>query len=152
MKKVFLLLVAGAISLMVVAQHQSENETDIELIKKTIQTAYVEGLQNEGDTIKINQGFHPGFDLLIPGKNGELEKYSLQEWKAKIKINLASGKLPRKDGEKISVKFLFVDVTGDAAVAKFEFYVGPKLTFVDYQFLYKFKDGWKIVSKIFYKF
>jgi hypothetical protein len=45
-----------------------------------------------------------------------------------------------------------VDVTGDAAVAKFEFYVGIKLAYVDYQFLYKFADGWKIVSKIFHKY
>ncbi len=134
------------------AQQQGVNEADIALIKSTIQTSYVEGLQNEGDTMKINMGFHPGFELLIPGKNGELEKYSITAWKEKIKSNLASGKLPRKDGDKVSVKFLNVDVTGDAAMAKFEFYVGEKLTFVDYQFLYKFKDGWKIVSKIFYKF
>jgi len=37
-------------------------------------------------------------------------------------------------------------------MAKFEFYVGARLTFVDYQFLYKFGEDWKIVSKIFYKY
>jgi len=131
---------------------QNGNEAEIDLIKKTIQSAYVEGLQNEGDTIKINQGFDPGFELLIPGKDGKVEKYSLVEWKAKIKASLASGKLPRKGDERISIKFNSVDVTGNAAMAKFEFYVGTKLTFVDYQFLYKFADGWKIASKIFYKY
>ena len=60
--------------------------------------------------------------------------------------------LPKKEENKVSVKFLLVDVTGNAAVAKFEFYVGQKLTFVDYQFLYKFQENWKIVSKIYYKF
>jgi hypothetical protein len=152
MKKVFVLLFAMLIIMSVRAQQQSGNEADIDLIRKTIQTAYVEGLQNEGDTVKINQGFHPGFDLLIPGNDGTLEKYSITAWKEKIKASLASGKLPRKEEEKISIKFLFVDVTGNAAVAKFEFYVGPKLTFVDYQFLCKYQDGWKIVSKIFHKF
>jgi hypothetical protein len=152
MKEVFILLFAAVISISLRAQHQTGNEEDIELIKKTIQTAYVEGLQNEGDTIRINQGFHPDFDLLIPGQDGALEKYSLTAWKEKIRANLASGKLPRKAEEKISIKFLFVDVTGNAAVAKFDFFVGTKLTFTDYQFLYKFRDGWKIVSKIFYKY
>jgi len=45
-----------------------------------------------------------------------------------------------------------VDVTGNAAMAKFEFYVGDKLTFVDYQFLYRFGDQWKIVSKIYFRY
>ena len=152
MKKILWLLIVSSISFSLYAQQQGINEADIALIKATIQTSYVEGIQNEGDTMKINMGFHPGFELLIPGKNGELEKYSLTAWKEKIKANLVSGKLPRKDVEKVSVKFLDVDVTGDAAMAKFEFYVGEKLTFIDYQFLYKFKDGWKIVSKIFYKY
>jgi hypothetical protein len=152
MRKVLAFIVVFAACLPALAQQQAGSEGEIALIKKTIQTAYVEGLQNEGDTTKINSGFHPGFELLIPGKNGELEKYSITAWKEKIKANLASGKLPRKDGDKVSVKFLNVDVTGDAAMAKFEFYVGEKLTFVDYQFLYKFKDGWKIVSKIYYKY
>jgi len=151
MKKLCFLLIAFTVSLSSFSQ-QTGQDAEADQIKKIIQIAYVEGLQNEGDTVKINLGFHPGFELLIPGKNGELEKYSLPEWKAKIKTNLASGKLPRKGDDKISIKFLFVDVTGNAAVAKFEFYVGSKLTFVDYQSLYKFQDGWKIVSKIFYKF
>jgi hypothetical protein len=151
MKKV--LLLAMIFSAMSVANaQQSNNETDKDLIRKTIQTAYVEGLQNEGDTVKINSGFHPGFELLIPETDGSLTKYSLKEWKEKIKANLASGKLPRKDPDKISIKFLDVDVTGNAAMAKFEFYVGTKLTFVDYQFLYKFEGSWKIVSKIYHKF
>jgi hypothetical protein len=78
-------------------------------------------------------------------------KLSITEWKAKVRTDLASGKLPRKEDEKVSVKFLNIDVSGNAAMAKFEFFVGQKLTFIDYQFLYKFGEQWKIVSKIFYK-
>jgi len=152
MKKVFFLFLVSTIGFTILAQTNNGNEADIELIKKVIQTAYVEGLQNEGDFAKIDKGFHPDFALLIPGKGNEMEKLTLTAWKEKIKANLASGKLPRKPEEKVSIKFLFVDITGNAAVAKFEFYVGNKLTFLDYQFLYKFEDGWKIVSKIYYKY
>ncbi len=134
------------------AQHSAGTSSDEEAIRKVIQTSYVEGLQNEGDTVKINSGFHPSFEMLIPAKDGSLQKYGLAAWKAKIRENVADGRLPRKKGEEISVKFLEVDVTGTAATAKFEFYVGGKLTFVDYMFLYRFSDGWKIVSKIYYKF
>ncbi len=44
-----------------------------------------------------------------------------------------------------------IDVTGTAAVAKLEFYVGKTLKYIDYMSLYKFGDEWKIVNKIFYK-
>ncbi len=152
MKKAMILLVLSILGYSVSAQNQLKDETEIAQIKAVIQSAYVEGLQNEGDFAKIDKGFHPAFELLIPEENGGLKKYSLTEWKEKIKASLASGKMPKKGDDLVSVKFLFVDVTGNAAVAKFEFYIGTKLTFVDYQFLYKYKDGWKIVSKIYHKF
>ena len=60
--------------------------------------------------------------------------------------------MPRPEEKKISIQFLSVDVTGTAAVAKFEFYVGDELKYIDYLSLYKFDDKWKLVSKIFFKF
>ncbi len=145
-------LLLSALFFCLLVQAQKTPFSDEDLIRQTIQTAYVEGLQNDGDTVKINAGFHPDFDLLIPGADGSLKKYSLSAWKERIKADLVSGKLPRKMEEKVSVKFLEVDVTGNAAMAKFEFYVGEKLTFVDYQFLYKYGSDWKIVSKIYYRY
>jgi hypothetical protein len=130
---------------------QTSAGDDQEAIRKVIQTAYVEGLQNEGDTLKINQGFHPSFVMFIPGKKGDLISYPLATWKAKVAADRASGKLPRKKEEMISVRFLDVKVTGNAAMAQFEFYVGTKLTFIDYQLLYKYGNDWKIVTKTFYK-
>ena len=128
------------------------NQTEIELIQQAIQTGYVEGLQNEGDFAKIDKGIHPDFALLIPGPNGELQKRTLAEWKKEIKQRLASGDLPRKPGNLVTIQFLNVDVIGNAAVAKFDFYIGDKLAYLDYQFLYKFADGWKIVSKIYHTY
>ena len=58
MKKVILFLIVVASGFSAIAQDKEANEADIAQIKKTIQTAYVEGLQNEGDTVKINMGFH----------------------------------------------------------------------------------------------
>ena len=151
MKRLFMFSVLCLLGFAGVAQSGPEVEADILAIRKIIQTAYVEGLQNEGDTVKINQGFHPGFEMLIPGKDGGLKKFSIAAWKEKIKADLQSGKLPRNTEELISVKFLNIDVSGNAAVAKFEFYVGRTLTYIDYQGLYKFGNDWKIVSKIYQK-
>ena len=46
-------------------------------------------------------------------------------------------------------KFVLVDATGNSAVAKLDVYKGQTHFSTDYMLLYKFKEGWKIVSNIF---
>jgi len=149
MKRIFLLF---ALCLVVFGlEAQSVNE-EVMAIKKVIQSAYVEGIQNEGDISKIDAGIHPDFNLLGIGENGAIWKLPISEWKEKVIERKKKGQLPRSEDNLISIKFLSVDVTGTAAVAKFEFYVGEELKYVDYISLYKFTDGWKLVSKTFYKY
>ncbi len=153
MKKLVLsVFLVSMFSFSIFAQAGADNQADIDAVKKVIQSAYVEGLQNEGNFEKIDNGFHPAFELLGIGKGDDMWEYHIYSWKESVKRDIAEGKKPKKDEEKVSIKFLSVDVTGTAAVAKIEFYVGEKLTYVDYLSLYKFESGWKIVSKIFYKF
>jgi len=52
---------------------------------------------------------------------------------------------------KTECKFLNIDITGNAAMAKIELHREGKLIFTDYLFLYKFKDSWKIVNKIYFR-
>ncbi len=125
-------------------------EKDKKAIKEVIQTSYVEGLQNEGNLEKIDEGIHPDFVLLGIDEGERMWQLPIDEWKEKTEQKLKEGKLPRKD-KPVTIKFLFIDVTGTAAVAKIEFYVGEKLTYIDYISLYKFEGNWKMVNKIFYK-
>ncbi|MBK3516446.1 nuclear transport factor 2 family protein [Carboxylicivirga marina] len=149
MKVVQLFLLLTSLTLLTNAQNASE---EVEVIKKVIQSAYVEGIQNEGDIEKIDAGIHPDFNLLGIGENGTIWKLPISEWKERVIKRKKEGKLPRTGDNLVSVKFLSVDVTGMAAVAKFEFYVGEELKYVDYISLYKFSDNWKLVSKIYYQF
>jgi len=146
MKKLFVITILMLSAGVLMAQTE-----DQDAIKKVIQTSYVEGIQNEGDPEKIDAGFHPGFRLLGVGKGNEMWELPIYTWKERAVNEVAEGKKPRKAEEAVSVKFLDVDVTGNAAVVKLEFYVGEKLTFIDYISLYKFEADWKIVSKIFYR-
>lgn len=142
----FILFVAA---LNVLAQ---TNNTDEMAIKQVIQTAYVDGLQNEGDLAKIDSGIHPGFNLIGIGEDDEMWALPIDKWKDKTEQKKVEGVLPREGDNKVSVKFLNIDITGTAAVAKIEFYVGAEKKYVDYIALYKFESGWKMVNKIFYKF
>lgn len=136
-------------SIIVAAQ---DVEQDKEAIKKVIQTAYVDGLQNEGDLDKIDSGIHSGFNLLGIDKDNGMWVLSIEDWKKKTVKKKEEGKFPRTGDGLVSVKFLDIDVTGTAAVAKIEFYVGKEKKYVDYIALYKFDNGWKMVNKIYYKF
>lgn len=122
-----------------------------EAIKNVIQTAYVDGLQNEGDIEKIDSGIHPDFNLLGVGKSNEMWSYSINDWKTNTIKKVKDGKLPRTGDDKVTIKFKNIDVTGNAAVAKIEFYVGDTLKYIDYISLYKFEKGWMMVNKIYFE-
>ena len=148
MKRTFLLIIA-LVYLGINLNAQENINKDIELIKKTILTAYQDGLQNEGDPEKIDKGFHPSFNMIAVNKKGEVWKYPISDWKKATEKKVADGKLPRSGDNKVKIEIPMVDVTGNAAVAKLKFFVGEQLTYVDYMSLYKLDGSWKIVAKIY---
>ncbi|NOY36279.1 MAG: nuclear transport factor 2 family protein [Chlorobi bacterium] len=148
MKKQMFITILLLSTIVLSAQNTDQEK---EAIKKVIQTAYVEGLQNEGDAEKIELGFHPDFYMLGIGNGNSMWKYSISDWKAKVVQKRKSGELPNKGSNIVSVKFKSIDVTNTAASVKLDFFIGEKHTYTDYMLLYKFGDSWKIVSKIFTK-
>lgn len=141
-------LILTFLSVQSVAQARTDEQ---KAIINVIQTAYVEGLQNEGDTIKIDQGFHPAFRMIGLGDDGQMWEYPIEKWReAKIE-NRKKGLLPRPKETEVSLEFVFIDVSDEVAVAKVFYLEGGKHTYTDYISLYRFADGWKIVPKIFDK-
>ncbi len=127
----------------------AQDGSDKEAIQQVIQKSYVDGLQNKGPVEDIEEGFHPGFELL--GKrNDELTKWPIYSWVEYHEKKLAEDPGPPADDKKVTCKFPMIDITGDAAVAKIELYRGGEKIFTDYLSLYKFEEGWKIVSKIYF--
>ncbi|MGM0566255.1 MAG: nuclear transport factor 2 family protein [Bacteroidota bacterium] len=140
MKTVITLMMALA-TLIVSAQQEQE-----EAIKQTIQQAYVDGIQNRGSIEEIKAGFDPGFNLLGVDQNNELTKLPISRWIEMVKKAKAKGQAPKPA---ITAEYPMVDITGNAAIAKVELYKGNNMLFTDYLSLYKFDDGWRIVSKIY---
>jgi hypothetical protein len=124
-------------------------QTDEELIKQVVTSAYVEGIQNNGSIDDIRKGFHPSFNMLRLADN-DIKPYPIEEWIAAIEKRKAEAK-PDAKPVKTEAKFLSVDITGTAATVKLELYREGKKTFTDYLVLYKFTEGWRIVSKTFYR-
>lgn len=148
-KKILSTLIALTIILSGNVLGQDKNGKDVEEIKKTILNSYQDGLQNEGDIKKIDEGFHPLFKMIAVNNEGKVWEYPIEDWKKATEKKVKDGKLPRLQNNKVKIKIPMVDVTGIAAVAKLEFYVKEKLTYVDYMSLYKLEGKWKIVAKIY---
>lgn len=137
-----LILVAVAAVFSLNAQQVDDKEA----IKKVIQSGYVDGLQNYGDTEVTKKCFYPGFFITnyTPATN-QITHTPIYNWIESVEKTKASGNVPAR---KISVEFDMIDVTGYTAMAKIRLIEnGTKLLFTDYLLLYRFEEGWKIVQK-----
>lgn len=146
MKKIWAVMVLVSVCAGVAV---ADNKADREAIRTVITEAYVMGLHNGGDLEKTRKGFDPAFNLLIQGKDGTVKKLAIADWIQKAEQRELEN--PEGPEVKTRVKFLKIDVTGTAAVAKIELYREQKRIFTDYLSLYKFGDDWRIVGKIYYR-
>jgi hypothetical protein len=145
MKKALILVIITALAGMGHIQGQTDEGT---AIRRVIQEAYIDGIQNLGDLDAVRTGFHPDFEMLI-NRDGQLSKLPISVWLERLeqrKANPASASQPKVTG-----KFLDVDITGNAAVVKLELHRENRLIFTDYLVLYKFGNHWKIVSKSYFQ-
>jgi hypothetical protein len=143
MKRFLFIALAIIISAGVFAQSDQEKKAII----KTIDKAYVQGIHNASDIDNINKGFHPGFNLLGIDNNNNITKYPIYTWEAGVRKRVEAGQLPKVE---TTAKYPLIDITGHAAVAKVELFREGTQIYTDYLFLYKFEEGWRIVSKVYY--
>ena len=94
----------------------------------------------------MKSGFHQDFAMLVL-QDDTINKVSVNEWLGRIETMKAEN--PELWNAETTHNFGLVDVTGYAAVAKLDVYKGTTHFSTDYMLLYRFEDGWRIVSKIF---
>lgn len=123
-------------------------QSDEASIKQVISSAYIDGIQNSGSIDAIRKGFHPSFTMLRVIEN-DVKPYPIEEWIAAIEKRKSENSTPAPKAEG---KFINVDITGTAATVKLDLYREGKRIFTDYLVLYKFTEGWRIVSKTFYRY
>lgn len=122
-------------------------QNDEEQVKQVVTTAYVEGIHNGGPVADIRAGFHPTFNMLRLIDN-QVKPLPIEEWITNIeKTRSQQTSAPAKTES----KFVSVNVTGNAANVVLELYRSNKKVFTDNLLLYKFSEGWRIVSKTYYR-
>ncbi len=117
-------------------------QTDLQTIRdiQTVCTYYLDGASN-GDSLMFSKAFAPDGQMRFM-RNDTLMNISLGDFMARM----------RNTGKKIErkTKIESISVFGNAATAKLTIEY-PTFYFHDIMSLLKTKEGWKIVSKIFYR-
>lgn len=145
MKKLAACSVLFFLSFTYLAQAQTEKEA----IKEVIIQSYARPLYQGGSIEEMRSGLHEGFEMFILYK-GEFSKSSKAEWLQKLEeVRSRPKKNPEAPKAKRTFDFALIDVTGQTAMVKLEVFQDDKLKFTDYLTLYKFEDGWKLLSKFF---
>lgn len=142
--------IISIILLLTWAQHaaaQSEPVTEIEAVRQTILSAYLDGFQNLGGREKIEKGFHPSF-VMILNRGGELSELPLARMIEIVEQRRAN---PEYVHREVTATILDIDITGNAAMVKLELYREGQKLFTDYLGLYKFNDQWQIFNKLYHQ-
>lgn len=116
-------------------------------IEAIITECYIEPLYLKGNLDKIKEGFHKEFTMYVLYK-GKFYVTSRAKWIENIKATRARN-LPQKN---YSWQFEIIDHEGQTAIVKLHIDEARELKYVDYLTLYKFQDGWKVITKQFSMF
>jgi hypothetical protein len=81
--------------------------------------------------------------------DNEVKPFSIQDWIKSIEKNRSES----QGGQSVQTegKFVNVAVSGTAASVVLELYRNNKKIFTDNLLLYKFDEGWRIVSKTYFR-
>ena len=113
-------------------------------IKKLITECYIEPLYLRGDLDKIKEGFHEGFHMYVYYK-GEFSQRTRDEWVGKIQQN----RKPNQAKRNYTWEFAMIDVEDQTAVVKLILNLDGHQKYIDYLTLYKFAEGWQVITKQF---
>jgi hypothetical protein len=121
-------------------------QKEIQAIKHVVEEAYIEGIHKTQNMETIRSGFHPEFRMLVLSDN-KMNKISLEEWMPRIEEMKKAN--PQMWAGETTYKWHLVDCCKTAAVIKIEVHKNGQYFSTDYMLLYKFSEGWKIVSKVY---
>jgi hypothetical protein len=115
-------------------------------IKQVIQKAYIQGIHGSQEEQLITSGFHEDFNMIVFQDN-QITRVDTKKWLPRIEE--MKKKNPALWQGKTEWQFELVDVKGNCAAVRIRVTKNSIYFSTDYMLLYKFSDGWKIVSKIF---
>jgi hypothetical protein len=115
-------------------------------IVAVVDRAYVHGVHIDSDPELMRSGMHDSFVMFVQSDKG-INQLTRDAWIERLAA--ARAKDPNAKKPEIKADITVLDRSGKAAVAKVALFRDGKQIFTDYISLYRFEEGWKLVSKIF---
>lgn len=136
MRKIFIAFLAASLFTLSANAQTEQDRKDVE----TVCNYYIDGGTN-GDSLTFSKSFSPTGQMQYM-RNDTLMIVSLKDFMARM----------RNTGNKQNrtAKIEYINIYGNAATAKITIEY-PTFFFHDIMGLLKTKEGWKIVTKIFYR-
>ena len=142
-----ILMLVGCLCLASTASPASAADTERDAVVKVVTDAYINGVHAKPSTAAMRAGFHPDFRMLVL-TDGTMSAVTLDEWIARMEKGAAANANAARPT--ITHEIPQVAITGTVAHVQVELSRDGRHTFTDHLLLYKFANGWKIVSKAFY--
>lgn len=125
----------------------SLRQKDREEIIGVIEKSYVAGMLNAPDAESIRAGWYHSADIhvFLTSRDtcitGKIDGF----------IRMASGGVERPSMPEVKAIYRDIAIAGSAAVAIVEIFADENQIYTDFLNLYRFKNGWKIVTKTFFE-
>jgi hypothetical protein len=129
----------------VFSQNQTAVDDDKAAIKKVVEDCYLQVVFGTKEIAELEKGFHADFNMYVLHQN-QIDKRSREVWEQRLRKVRAEN---RQSKRHYTHDFKLIDVTDYTGLVKLEIYGDGKLEYTDYLTLYKFEDGWKIMTKLF---
>jgi|GEM_PF-432589 len=122
-------------------------QSEEEILKNMVEETFANGALNELNTEAMRQGFHPDFAILI-AKENNLFRLPLHDWMKVVEEYRNSPGKVKSGIRNLDYTIEVLEITGNTAVVKTQFFRDKKLIITDYLSYIKYPDGWKAVAKV----
>ncbi|MCI0489579.1 MAG: nuclear transport factor 2 family protein [Blastocatellia bacterium] len=131
-------------------QSEANIAKEKEAIRNIVEMSYIDVLYYGKEIDDLKKGFHPEFNMYVLSGN-KIDKRSLEQWMERLEaVRARRGATTSSDDKnRYRHEFKSIDVTDYTAVAKIEIFRDGKLEYTDYLTLYKFEEGWRVMTKFF---
>lgn len=116
-------------------------------LKQLVKETFAEAALNNLNVDEMVRGFHPDFAILI-AKGNNLLRLPLRDWMKVVEEYKNNPEKLKSGIRNLDYKIKVLEITGNTAVVKTQFFRNKKLVITDYLSYIRYPDGWKAVAKV----
>lgn len=121
--------------------------TDEQTLRKLVEETFVNGALNKLNVAEMPRGFHSDFAILI-AKENNLFRLPLRDWMKVVEEYKNDPEKVKSGIRTLEYTIEVLEITGNTAVVKTQFFREEKLIITDYLSYIKYPEGWKAVAKV----